>query len=254
MSPYLFILCMEYLGQLIDEKCDQKLWVLVRSSQGRLAFSHLMFADDIVLFARADHIYCTTIREVLEEFCSKTGQTISEAKSRVYFSPNVDRELRESYCNILGFASTPNIGKYLGIPLKHLGSSSLDYNFILDRVKNKLAGWKANLLSLVGRAILIQASSSTIPAYVMQCSLLPHRILEGIDQVNRNFLWGSTDSVRKIYWVGWSKVTQPKNVGGLRLQSARGRNIALLTKLNWKFHTEKESLRARVLKAKYCSN
>lgn len=176
-----------------------------------------MFADDIVLFAKADHINCTTIREVLEEFCSKTGQTISEAKSRVYFSPNVDRELRESYCDILGFASTPNIGKYLGIPLKHLGSSSLDYNFILDKVKNKLAGWKANLLSPAGQAVLIQASSSITPAYVMQCSLLPNRILEGIDQVNRNFLWGSTESVRKIHWVGWSKVTQPKNVGGLGL-------------------------------------
>lgn len=185
---------------------------------------------------------CITIREVLDDFCSKTGQTISVAKFRVYFSPNVDRDIKESFCDILGFTSTPNIDKYLGIPIKHPGSSSLDYNFILDRVKNKLAGWKANLLSPAGRAVLIQASSSTIPAYVMQCSLLPNRILEGIDQVNRNFLWGLTESARKVQWVGWGKVTQPKSEGGLGLQSAKGRNKALLTKLNWRFQTEKESL------------
>ena len=150
--------------------------------------------------------------------------------------------MRETFCDTLGFASTPNLGKYLGIPIKHPGATSQDYNFILDRVKNKLAGWKANLLSLAGRAVLIQASSSTIPAYVMQCSLLPNRILEGIDRVNRNFLWGSTESVRKVHWVGWGKVTQPKSEGGLGLQSAKGRNTALLTKLNWRFHTEEESL------------
>ena len=26
LLPYLFIFCMEYLGQLIEEKCGQKLW------------------------------------------------------------------------------------------------------------------------------------------------------------------------------------------------------------------------------------
>ena len=53
-SPYLFILCMEYLGQLIEEKCGQKLWNPVKTSQGGIAFSHLMSADDIMLFAKAD--------------------------------------------------------------------------------------------------------------------------------------------------------------------------------------------------------
>ena len=87
----------------------------------------------------------------------------------------------------------------------------------------------------------------------MQCALLPNKILEGIDRVNRNFLWGSSETARKIHWVGWDKVTKLKRVGGLGLQSAKGRNIALLTKLNWSLHTENESLWARVIKAKYCS-
>ena len=71
---------------------------------------------------------------------------MSEAKSRVDFSPNVDRDTRESLCDILGFASTPFLGKYFGFPLKHPDSSSQEYNFILDRVKQKLTGWKTNML------------------------------------------------------------------------------------------------------------
>ena len=37
------------------------------------------------------------------------------------------------------------------------------------------------------------------------------------------------------------------------LQTAKGRNIALLSKLNWRLHIERESPWARVLRAKYCS-
>ena len=42
LSPYLFILCMEYLGQLIVEKCNAKLWQPIKvSGSGRL--SHICF-------------------------------------------------------------------------------------------------------------------------------------------------------------------------------------------------------------------
>ena len=58
---------------------------------------------------------------------------------------------------------------------------------------------------------------------------------------------------KKVHWVGWDKITRPKAEGGLGLQSAKGRNIALLSKLNWRFHTESESLWAKVLKNKYCT-
>ena len=56
--------------------------------------------------------------------------------------------------------------------------------------------------------------------------------MDGLDRLNRNFLWGSTDAAKKIHWVGWEKVTKPKEEGGLGLQTAKGRNVAFLAKLN----------------------
>ncbi|KAK9985511.1 hypothetical protein SO802_030462 [Lithocarpus litseifolius] len=103
LSPYLFILCMDYLGQLIQEKCEENIWIPIKASRGGPAFSHLFFVDDLVLFARADHTNCSAIQDVLDEFCAIFGQTISDSKSRVYFSPNVDRDTKESLSDILGF-------------------------------------------------------------------------------------------------------------------------------------------------------
>ena len=98
-------------------------------------FLTCFFADDLVLFAKVDHVNCSIIRDVLDGFCAQSGQSINESKSRVYFSLNIDVDTRESLCDILGFKSAPNRGKYLGFPIKHLGGNNQDLNFILDRVK-----------------------------------------------------------------------------------------------------------------------
>ena len=89
-------------------------------------------------------------------------------------------------------------------------------------VNQKLAGWKANLLSFAGRKVLIQATTYAIPSYVMQTNFLPSRLLDNLDRLNRNFLWGFSEPKRRMHWVGWEKITQPLDKGGLGLQTAKG--------------------------------
>ncbi|XP_065616028.1 uncharacterized protein LOC136061748 [Quercus suber] len=202
---------------MVEEKCRETVWKPIKTSRNGIAFSHLFFADDLVFFAKADATNCSTIRDVLNEFCSKSGQM-----------------------------------QIPGVPIKHKGRNSHDFNFVLDRVKNKVAGWKANLLSFAGRTVLVQTSSTSIPVHVMQCNDLPAKLLENIDRVNRNFLWGFLETEKKVHWVGWNKITKAKEEGGLSIHSAKGRNLSLLAKLNWRFHTE-EALWANVLKSKYCT-
>ena len=77
LSSYLFILCMEILGVFILEKCDAKLWDPISASRGGATFFHLFFADDLVLFEKADVRNCRAIRDVLDTFCDLSGQKIS---------------------------------------------------------------------------------------------------------------------------------------------------------------------------------
>ena len=109
----------------------------------------------------------------------------------------MDQNTREELCEVLGFRSTPFLGKYLGIPIKHKGTPQ-DFSFVIDRIQSKLVGWKANLLSFAGRVVLTQVMTSTIPNYSMQCVALPFKILEGVDRLNMNFMWGSSDRRKKF--------------------------------------------------------
>ena len=62
------------------------------------------------------------------------------------------------------------------------------------------------------------------------------------------------ETAKKIHWVGWQKVTRTKEEGGLGLQAEKVRNTALIAKLNWHLHTEREAQWAQVLWQKYHGN
>lgn len=87
----------------------------------------------------------------------------------------------------------------------------------------------------------------------MQGVTLPSHLCSKIDKINRDFLWGSTEEKRRLHLVRWSKVIKAKEEGGLGIQAARAKNIAMLAKLNWRLYQEKDSLWAKVILDKYCS-
>ncbi|XP_065622950.1 uncharacterized protein LOC136064750 [Quercus suber] len=207
LLPYLFILCMEYLGSLVEEKCSKGAWIPLKASP---------------------------IPDVLRTFCSKLGQKVSPDKSRIYFSPNVAPELKERVCENLGMLETSNFGKYLGFSLRHRGASRRQFNSVAERVMGKLAGWKAKFLSFAGRAVLVKSVMLAIPNYVMQGAALPIHLCDKLDRINRDFLWGSSNEKRRMHLVGWEKIIRAKDEGGLGIQSARAKNIVLLAKLNWR--------------------
>lgn len=222
---------MEVLGALILDKCDDNLWDPISASRGGVAFSHLFFADDLVLFAKADVKNCRAIRDALDTFCDLFSQKVSAEKSWVFFSPNLAQHHIEELYNILNFRSTPSLGKYLGFPIKYK-SLPQDFGAVVERIQNRLAGWKMHLLSFAVILVLTHATLSTIPNYSMQCAALPSNITQSVDRLCCNFIWGTTDNKRKLHLVSWKKITKLKKEGGLGLQSTKERNSALLAKLN----------------------
>lgn len=107
---------------------------------------------------------------------------------------------------------------------------------------SKLARWKAKFLSFAGHAVLVKSVRFAVPDYIMQGVALPVHLYNKLDKINRDFLWGSSSEKRKLHLVGWSKVIKPKEEGGLGIQAAKAKNIALLSKLNWRMYQEKKHL------------
>ena len=140
ISPYIFLFCIEFLGAQINSMCENKRWDTIKASKNGPSFSHVFFADDFMLFAKANTKNSEAIMEVLDNFCTLAGQKVNLAKSRVLFSPNIARRCKRSICSKLEINAIQNLGRYLGFPLIYKGRNGDAFNFVIDRVQKKLSG------------------------------------------------------------------------------------------------------------------
>lgn len=115
ISPYLFILCIERLFQLILITVDNKLWKPIQIAREALKLSHLAFADDLLIFVGASEDRAEVISNVLNMFCKSSGQKVINDKSWIFFSKNVGWQKRDDISQRLGFSRTKS-GKILRCP------------------------------------------------------------------------------------------------------------------------------------------
>jgi len=148
LLPYIFILCLEYLGLLILDKIADNTWKPVKASMFGPSFSHLFLTNDLILFGQATHKNAQAIKEALPAFCTLSGQKVSKDKSRILFTKNTSAENRELVGHSLGILETNKFDQYLGFPLKVAGQGTRDFNFIIHKVQQKLSGWQASLIAL----------------------------------------------------------------------------------------------------------
>ncbi|KAK3205342.1 hypothetical protein Dsin_019388 [Dipteronia sinensis] len=73
--------------------------------------------------------------------------------------------------------------------------------------------------------------TSALPVYTMQSVKIPSYLCLNMDKLNRNFLWGHTDTKKPTYLIKWDTACLPKNRGGLGIKRMKGMNQALLAKL-----------------------
>lgn len=188
LSPYIFVLCIERLSQLISLLVDQGVWKPIKLNRNDPPLSHLCFAGDLILFGEASLSQAHVIQQCLEVFCSSSGQRVSNDKTHIFFSKNVHKTRREEISDVLGFSRTMDLGKYLGVPLHHKRVTRNTYQFLLDKSNKRLSGWKSKSLSLSGRLTLTQSVLAALPAYVMQTSSIPRQICHELDRKCRNFV------------------------------------------------------------------
>lgn len=179
--------------------------------------SHLFFADDLLLFvkARPDKVDC--IKEGLNAFCRASGQRINYNKSHLFISSNVANEGADSLCTRIGIPLTMDLGRYLGHRLAHRGRNRHGYGEILQRVRDKLDGWKTRCLSRAGRLTLARSVLGGIGIFQMQIQQMPTCFHKEMDKYMRQCVWGSSPANKKIHLLNWDTLCKPKKHGGAGL-------------------------------------
>ncbi|KAA3460795.1 reverse transcriptase [Gossypium australe] len=251
LSPYLFVLCMEWLAHLINSEINTGKWQPIKLSRSGPALSHLFFADDLVIFCNAEMDQARLLKETLRHFCDLSVHKINARKSHIFFSKGVDTSLSDQISQLYGFQKVLNLGNYLGVPLLHDRVTKSTLNFVIEKVRSKLQKWEARKLSLAGRITLAQSVLLTIPSYFMQSLAIPKGVCDELEKIARQFIWGGAAGNTKITLVGWDSICQPRTYGGLGLRHLQDHNNSFLMKIGFNLVTRKDALWVQVLRSKY---
>jgi hypothetical protein len=89
----------------------------------------LLFADDSLVFLRADQRSDVRLNGILEVYSTGSGQSANKEKSSVYCSPNCSVSVRNTVKGALQITREALSEKYLGLPtaVGHLTKRQFDH-------------------------------------------------------------------------------------------------------------------------------
>ena len=249
LSPYIFILCSEVLSGLCNRAQEEGRLQGVRIARGCPRINHLLFADDTMFFLSTNSTCRAALRDILQRYEEASGQTINPEKSAITFSKHTPSDLKQAVKDDLQIQKEGGTGKYLGLP-EQFGRKKKDlFASIVDRIKQIASGWSTKFLSTAGKMAMLQSVLSAVPSHSMTCFKLPISLCKRIQSTVTRF-WRDK---RKMAWIAWEKLAQPKFRGGLGFRDFESFNDALLAKLSWRLTQHPEGLLGRTLFGKYCA-
>lgn len=85
----------------------------------------------------------------------------------------------------------------------------------------------------------------------MSCFKLSDSFCAKIESLMAQFWWRQKNNERKIYWISWKKLCDPKIHGGMSFESLKTFNITLLAKQGWRTIQIDKSLLHKLYKGRY---
>jgi predicted acyltransferase len=201
LSPYFFIICAEGLSIGINkmERAGGITGLPLTRRGTRL--NHLFFADDSLLFCKADMVEWYCIQKVLDDYEKASGQKINRSKTSLFFSGNTEEGMKIQILSIAGINSIQRYEKYLGFPAIIGRSKVSSLLGIKGRIWDKMQRWKEKFLSQAGKEVLLKAVVQAIPTYTMSVFQLPKILCNKINSMMAKFWWGHKENDKKVAWM-----------------------------------------------------
>jgi hypothetical protein len=162
--------------------------------------SHILYADDFMLFCKATSSNIQVLSSLFQRYAEASGQHVNPNKSFI-FAGSVAHSRLNSIADSLGF----NVGSlpfdYLGVPIFKGKPKKIHLQPIADKVKSKLAGWKASLLSMAGRVQLIKSVIQGMLVHSFSVYSWPTSLIKDLEKWMRNFIWSGDVTQRKLVTV-----------------------------------------------------
>ncbi|GMI87724.1 hypothetical protein HRI_002441700 [Hibiscus trionum] len=157
LSPYLFLICSEGLSTLLNLAHSAGNFTGARINRYAPVLTHLLFADDSLIFSEASAVSAHFIKDMLSTYAEASGQLINYDKSGAFFSSNVVDPVREEICGILGVTSSDNPEKYLGLPALVGRNKMSVFKDFKDKFEKKNSNWCIRGLSMGSREVFIKS-------------------------------------------------------------------------------------------------
>jgi hypothetical protein len=254
LSPFLFVLVMEVFSRMLGAFTSKGLisgFSVGSSELHQVNVSHLLFADDTLVFCGANASQIKHIGALLVCFEVVVGLKVNLTKSALVLVGT--RGEVDQLAGLLGCGTGDLPLKYLGLPLWASYKLKAMWTDLEDLMLRRLAPWKRSYLSKGGRVTLIKSTLSNLPTYMLSLFPIPAHVAKRIEKIQRDFLWGGMNDEVKFHLVEWAKVCSPIDDGELGIRNVRRFNQALLGKWLWRFTHEEGAWWRAVLMAKYGS-
>ncbi|XP_019199079.1 PREDICTED: uncharacterized protein LOC109192832 [Ipomoea nil] len=232
----------EGLSLLLQQALDRGVVHGLRVARGAPALSHFFFADDSLLFFKANVDEAQATKRCLTFYEELSGQTIKYHKLNICFSRNTQQVDRDMVAAVFGVQQAANFGKYLGLPAFVGRNKRAVFAYVEDKERQRIGSWNKKLLPRAGKEVLLKSVAQ------------PDSLCKNLECVMNKFWWRNGRDGGGIHWLAWDKLSIPKKYGGLGFKDLRAFNLAMLGKQGWRFLNNPQSLVAKVYKARYYPN
>ena len=186
LSPYLFVMGMEVLSVLIRRAVEGGFISRCNIQRGRgraVHITHLLFADDTIVFCEAKKEHLTHLSWILFWFEAASGLRINLAKSEIISIGEVDEMAVQLGCRV---GQLPAV--HLGLPLGAPNKAVSGWDGVEEKVRRRLVLWKRQYISKGGRITLIKSTMTNMPVYQMSLFRMPKSVARRLEKLQRDFL------------------------------------------------------------------